>query len=91
MIIDGHVEKINIDMFMLINGDFGAAACLITMGAVLGKISFPQLFILTTIETIFYTLNLTIVIDKLGAVDIGGAITIHMFGAIFGIASSYFF
>ena len=78
-------------MFMLINGDFGAAACLITMGAVLGKISFPQLFILTTIETIFYTLNLTIVIDKLGAVDIGGAITIHMFGAIFGIASSYFF
>ena len=55
--------KINIDMFMLINGDFGAAACLITMGAVLGKVTFPQLFTLITIETIFYTLNLTIVVD----------------------------
>lgn len=51
--------------FMLINGDFGAAACLITMGAVLGKVSFPQLFTLITIETIFYTLNLTIVVDLL--------------------------
>lgn len=50
-------------MFMLINGDFGAAACLITMGAVLGKVTFPQLFTLITIETIFYTLNLTIVVD----------------------------
>ena len=35
------------------------------MGAVLGKVSFPQLFLLTTIETIFYTLNLTIVVDLL--------------------------
>lgn len=76
---------------MLINGDFGAAACLITMGAVLGKISFPQLFILTTIETIFYSLNLTIIVDKLGVQDVGGAMTIHMFGSYFGIVASYFF
>lgn len=92
VIMHGHVEKINIDMELLINGDFGAAACLITMGGVLGKISFPQLFILTTIETIFYTLNIAISIDKLGAVDdVGGAITIHMFGAFYGIVATYFF
>ena len=92
VILHGHVEKINLDMELLINGDFGAAACLITMGGVLGKISFPQLFILTTIETIFYTLNIAISIDKLGAVDdVGGAITIHMFGAFYGIVATYFF
>lgn len=59
--------------------------------AVLGKITFPQLLVLTTIESIFYALNLTIVINHLGAEDIGGAITIHMFGAYFGIVASYFF
>ena len=72
-------------------GDFGAAASLITMGAVLGKTSFPQLFILITIETIFYSLNLAICLDKLGIADIGGAITIHMFGAYFGLTATYFF
>lgn len=49
------------------------------------------MFILITIETIFYALNLTIVVDKLGAQDIGGSITIHMFGAYFGLTASYFF
>ncbi len=61
------------------------------MGAVLGKTSFPQLFILVTIETIFYTLNAVICVDHLAAADIGGAIVIHMFGAIFGITATYFF
>ena len=91
VIIENSVTKINIDMPLLINGDFGAAACLISMGAVLGKISFPQLFVLVTIETIFYTLNQTVVLDHLGAEDLGGSITIHMFGAYFGIVASYFF
>lgn len=46
---------------------------------------------MTTIETIFYSLNLTVVVSYLGAEDIGGTITIHMFGAYFGIVASYFF
>jgi ammonium transporter Rh len=61
------------------------------MGAVLGKTSFPQLFTLVTIETIFYTLNAVICVDKMGALDIGGAIVIHMFGAYFGLTATYFF
>jgi ammonium transporter Rh len=73
----GIVHKININMPMIIMGDFGAAASLITMGAVLGKTTFPQLFTLITIETIFYSLNLAICLDKLGIADIGGATTIH--------------
>ena len=85
------VAKINLDMLLLINGDFGAAAILITMGAVLGKTTFPQLFLLITLETIFYSLNLTIIIDLLKAADLGGSISIHMFGAYFGLAATYFF
>ena len=91
VIYKGHLEKINIDMPLLIQGDFGAAAILITMGALLGKTSFPQLFVLVTIETIFYTLNAVICVDHLAAADIGGAIVIHMFGAIFGLTATYFF
>ena len=44
-----------------------------------------------TFELIFYTLNCVIDVNLLGAVDLGGSITIHMFGAYFGLAASYFF
>lgn len=78
-------------MPLLINGDFGSAAVLITMGGVLGKTTFPQLFTLVTIETIFYSLNLAICVDHLHVADVGGSITIHMFGAYFGLTSTFFF
>jgi hypothetical protein len=38
-----------------------------------------------------YTLNAVICVDKMGALDIGGAIVIHMFGAYFGLTATYFF
>jgi ammonium transporter Rh len=41
VIISGFAKKINIDMLALINADFCAAACLISMGALLGKTTFP--------------------------------------------------
>ena len=92
VILKGKVShKINLDMIWLIFGDFGAATTLITMGAVLGKTSFPQLFALITFECIFLTLNVVIIVDLLGAVDLGGSIPIHMFGAYYGLAASFFF
>jgi ammonium transporter Rh len=78
-------------MKALVNADFCAAAILISMGAVLGKTTLPQLFLLVTFETIFYTLNAVILLDLLKVADVGGAITIHMFGAFYGLAASYFF
>jgi len=87
-IIDGFFEKINLNMVTLINADFCAAAVLISMGAVLGKTTFSQLFLLATFETIFYCLNAVILLQKLHIVDVGGSITIHMFGAYFGLASA---
>ena len=78
-------------MKALINADFCAAAALISMGAVLGKTTLPQLFVLVTFESIFYCLNAVILLDLLKVNDIGGSITIHMFGAFYGLAASYFF
>ena len=72
-------------------GDFGAAAVLISFGAILGKCNLPQLWLLATLEVFFYSLNTAICSGLIGAVDVGGCVTVHMFGAYFGVAASYFF
>lgn len=46
---------------------------------------------MTTIEVIFYTLNEAIAIKLFAAVDIGGSMTIHTFGAYFGLAACFFY
>lgn len=60
-LIDNRFMKIKLNLTTLISADYGAAACLITFGAILGKCSFYQVFILATLEMIFYSLNVTIV------------------------------
>jgi len=72
-------------------GEFCAGAFLITMGAILGKATFPQQMMLATFESVFFSLNAVLVTEVLHTMDIGGAMTIHMFGAYFGLAATYFF
>ena len=64
---------------------------MITFGAVLGKLSLSQLWCLATLEVIFYGLNETICVSQFKAVDMGGSMYVHTFGAYFGLAASYFF
>lgn len=90
-LIEGFEHKINVNLLSICEGEFCAAAFLITMGALLGKATFPQLMMLATLESIFFTLNAVIVFEIFHVVDIGGALTIHMFGAYFGLAASFFF
>lgn len=90
-LFEGHWEKISLDITSLIAGDFGAGAVMITFGAVLGKISLSQLWLLATLEVIFYALNETICVLEFKAVDMGGSMYVHTFGAYFGIAAAYFF
>lgn len=56
-IVDGYFHKVSLDIPALIIGDFGAGAVLITFGAILGKCSLPQLFVIATMEIVFYSLN----------------------------------
>lgn len=53
----GHWVKIQLNMVMLIEGDFAAGAVLISFGAVLGKCNAMQMLIMATFEIFFYALN----------------------------------
>ncbi|NXW51333.1 RHAG protein, partial [Nyctiprogne leucopyga] len=69
--------KIHVDIKSMINADFSTATALISFGAVLGKTSPVQMLILTILEiTIFAT-------------DVGASMTIHAFGAYFGLAVTF--
>lgn len=80
-------DKLPLNIYTLINGEFNAAAILITFGVVLGKTTPAQMMYVAFIETIMYSLNQQIGI-RYGATDLGGTITIHLFGAVFGVALS---
>jgi ammonium transporter Rh len=81
-------NKIPISIETLCSGDFCAGAVLITFGVLLGKVNPQQMLFCAIFETILYSLN-----ERIGAQitasDIGGTMTIHMFGAFFGFGASW--
>lgn len=79
---------ININVEKLILADFGAAAVLITFGAILGKASPFQVIIIAFFEVMFYSANEALNTYVFKAADVGGSMTIHAFGAYFGLAVS---
>ena len=46
---------------------------------------------MTTIEVVFYSINNAIGTNALFIADIGGSMTIHTFGAVFGMTVSAFY
>jgi len=82
--------NMNISLDSIINAEFSAAALLISFGALIGRASPLQISAIAIAEAIFYTINkVFIVFGLIGAEDVGGTITIHMFGAYFGLACAY--
>lgn len=75
-------------MRSLILGDFGAGAVLITFGVLLGKVNARQMITIAFIESLFYGLAESICVEKYKAVDMGGSMYVHTFGAYFGVAAS---
>lgn len=63
---------------------------MISFGAFLGKATPTQMVILGMLEPIFYWLNEYITIQKLECHDIGGGMTIHTFGAYYGLSICWF-
>lgn len=82
------LDKIHLDIESLIIGDFSAAAALISFGAVLGKVSPSQLIFAIFLEMIFFSANSAYSYNVLQVADIGGTMTIHLFGACFGLGLS---
>jgi len=79
-----------ITMESLINAEFSAATLLISFGALIGRATPLQMCVLAVAESFFYALNkVFIVFGIFNAEDVGGTLTIHMFGAFFGLAASY--
>ena len=80
------MKRSKLFLFRLITSDFAAGAVLITFGAVLGKVSRLQLFVIGVFEIIFYAINENLLVHYLKITDVGGSMVIHMFGAYFGLA-----
>jgi len=78
-------------MDSLVVGDFAAGAILISFGALLGKITPSQLLVMAILEIIVYALNEQICVEKYKAVDMGGSMYVHSFGAYYGLAASAVF
>jgi ammonium transporter Rh len=90
--VAGHSDgfsKIQLGIVDLVRADFAAAAVMITFGAVLGKTSPLQMLLITFFELIFYGVNEAIGAGRFTAVDMGGSIFVHTFGAFFGLGLSW--
>ena len=68
---------ISISIPSLIDGEFAAATLLISFGCVIGRATPGQLFFMAVFESIFYSINKTmIVFGALAAEDVGGKRTL---------------
>mmetsp|Transcript_20981 Transcript_20981/g.33672 ORF Transcript_20981/g.33672 Transcript_20981/m.33672 type:complete len:557 (-) Transcript_20981:122-1792(-) len=85
----GNSWTIDLDLTNIIGGLFGAGAMMISFGAVLGKASPTQLFVMTMFGAFFFALEGYICFSKLGMSDTGGSLAVHAFGAYFGLACSF--
>lgn len=80
---------VQLDIVSLIKGDFAAAAVMISFGAVIGKVSPLQMFFIMICEIFFFAINESIGVFEFHAVDMGGSMFVHTFGAYFGLAVSW--
>ena len=74
----------------IIDAEFSAATLLISFGALIGRATPLQMCALSLFQSVFYAANKVVLVFGLfGAEDVGGTMTIHMFGAFFGLAAAY--
>lgn len=82
--------RVVIDLPLLIDSAFCAGAAMISFGAVLGKATPAQVLWLLALEVPPYALTAQLVAGRWDTLDVGGSITIHAFGAVYGLAASLF-
>lgn len=84
----GQWQQVELSIEKLMTADFCAGAVLISYGGLLGKLSPVQMMFLAIVEVVLYSINEQIGL-MLQVADIGGSMTIHMFGAYFGLAAAW--
>jgi ammonium transporter Rh len=82
-------SKIKVDMASLIHGLYCATTVLVGYGAVLGRTNTLQTLVFAFLGAFFYCLNYYINVGEIHGTDLGGSLTIHLFGALFGIGASF--
>ncbi|XP_053907151.1 ammonium transporter Rh type B isoform X1 [Cuculus canorus] len=80
--------KIYVGAQSMVSADFCTAAVLISTGAVLGRVNPVQMLLLTLLGVTLFTLNEYLLLSLMGVSDSGGSLTIHTFGAYFGLTVS---
>lgn len=75
-----------INFITYIKAIMNASTVIISLGCVLGKLSFIQYLIMIIVETIISSLNFQLCHVKLKTIDTGGSLYVHTFGTIFGMA-----
>ncbi|NWI29787.1 RHBG protein, partial [Sula dactylatra] len=80
--------QVHLDLHNLLTAEFAAVTVLISVGAVLGRTSPCQLLIVAACEVPIYLASEWAIITRLGVLDVGGTITIHVFSCYFGLGVS---
>ncbi|NXV20480.1 RHBG protein, partial [Cepphus grylle] len=83
-----HHGQVHLDLHNLLTAEFAAVTVLISVGAVLGRTSPCQLLVVATCEVPVYLASEWAIITRLGVLDVGGTITIHVFSCYFGLGVS---
>ena len=79
-------KEINFNNLVYI--DYNSATVLISLGAIIGKLSIIQYFWVAVLETFFSSFNYFLCYKKIEAIDNGGSIYVFGFGANFGVVMS---
>ncbi|XP_054732333.1 ammonium transporter Rh type B-B-like [Anastrepha obliqua] len=80
--------KISLSLENIVDADIAAAVPLISMGALLGRTTPIQLLFMAIIEIVLFAANEYVALNIFSISDVGGSITVHAFGAYFGLAVS---
>ncbi|XP_030324480.1 ammonium transporter Rh type B [Calypte anna] len=80
--------KIVVGAQSMVSANLCTMAVLISTGAVLGRINPVQTLLMTLLEVTIFTLNEFILLSLMGVRDSGGSLTVHTFGAYFGLMVS---
>jgi ammonium transporter Rh len=87
--VDRSWTPIQLTVVEFIGAHYTAAAILVSFGALLGRVTASQLLMMALIEVIVYSINEAILIHRFETVDHGRSMSVHVFGALFGLTTSF--